>query len=229
MLLPLSFKSLLMNSMGYLSEHMYTLWWKMAWSVHNVDPKYVLFLFRLYPLISEVSDSFKGGWRTICMGDLKKNHNRWKEGKSLVSWQEFKSFLVYFYLFFLNLKAEGRHPKPACAWGRTFWSHCCRLAWRGMLDVLFTTCSGSAPDTKLLFASFLPPSTLTENPMPTLRNFLKKVPVKNWWFSIKNYLIGRFPLTGNHNSLSPQPLFQSAAVVATVTETTVVVMTHVWF
>lgn len=53
----------------------------------------------------------------------------------------------------------------------------------------------SAPDTKLLFASFLPPSTLTENPMPTLRNFLKKVPVKNWWFSIKNYLIGRFPLT----------------------------------
>lgn len=100
--------------MGYLSKHVYSLWWKMAWSVHNVHPKYVLFLFRLSPLINEVSDSFWRGW-TICMGDLKKkNHNRWKEA----IWQEFKSFLLYFFHFFLTLETEGSHPKAACAWGR---------------------------------------------------------------------------------------------------------------
>lgn len=110
MLLPLP--CLLMNSMDYLSKHMYSLWWKMAWSLHHVDPKYALFLFRLYPLINEVPDSFWRGWRTICMGDLKKKYyNRWKEA----SRQEFKSFLLY---FFFNLETEGRHPKTASAWGR---------------------------------------------------------------------------------------------------------------
>lgn len=44
------------------------------------------------------------------MGDFFKNHNRWEEGKSLASWQEFKSFLLYYFLFFFKLGSRKKTP-----------------------------------------------------------------------------------------------------------------------
>lgn len=109
-----------------------------------------------------------------------------------------KSLKVFCWIFFFLTwkQKEDTSEQPVLEAGMgTLWSHCCRLAWRGMLDVIFTTCCRSAPDTKLFLGCFLASFYSDWKSHANPNKLSKNVPVKNWWFSIKNYPIGKFPLT----------------------------------
>lgn len=118
-----------------------------------------------------------------------KREKVWCHGKSL------KVFCFIFTFFFFKLESRRKTPQTSLCLRQNFLVPLLQVTLERdvgcALHHVLWKCSRHQTALCFISASFYSDWKPHANP----KKLPKKVSVKNWWFSIKNYLIGRFPLT----------------------------------